>query len=89
MGCRFIFPESDFDLSNLIGSLSVPTSTLIGSATESSSNKFSIAVTRFLMPTVAIIKTLQSSGKPGFEGRKSSVISTFFFLCPPKFSFGI
>ena len=46
MGCRFIFPESDFDPSNSIGSgnLSVLTSTLIGLATESSSNKFSIAI---------------------------------------------
>ena len=44
MGCRFIFPESDFDPSNSIGSrnLSVLTSTLIGLATESSSNRFSI-----------------------------------------------
>ena len=44
MGCRFIFPESDFDLINSIGSrnLSVLTSTLIGLATESSSNRFSI-----------------------------------------------
>ena len=32
MGCRFIFPESDFDPSNSVGSrnLSVLTSTLIG-----------------------------------------------------------
>ena len=46
MGCRFICPESDFDPSNSIGSgnLSVLTSPLIGLATESSSNKFSIAV---------------------------------------------
>ena len=46
MECRFIFPESDFDPSNSIGSrnLSVLTSTLIGLATESSSNRFSIAV---------------------------------------------
>ena len=38
VGCRFIFPESDFDHSNSIGSgnLSVLTSTLIGLATESS-----------------------------------------------------
>ena len=44
MGCRFIFPESDFDPSNSIGSrnLSVLTSTLIGLTTESSSNRFSI-----------------------------------------------
>ena len=44
MRCRFIFPESDFDPSNSIGSrnLSVLTSTLIGLATESSSNRFSI-----------------------------------------------
>ena len=44
MGCRFIFPESDFDPSNSISSknLSVLTSTLIGLATESSSNRFSI-----------------------------------------------
>ena len=44
MGCRLIFPESDFDPSNSIGSrnLSVLTSTLIGLATESSSNRFSI-----------------------------------------------
>ena len=44
MGCRFIFPELDFDPSNSIGSrnLSVLTSTLIGLATESSSNRFSI-----------------------------------------------
>ena len=46
MGCRFTFPESDFDPSNSIGSghLSVLTSTLIGLATASSSNRFSIAV---------------------------------------------
>ena len=46
MECRFTFPESDFDPSNSIGSrnLSVLTSTLIGLATESSSNRFSIAV---------------------------------------------
>ena len=45
MGCRFIFPESDFDPSNSIGfrNLSVLTSTLVGLATESSSNRFSIA----------------------------------------------
>ena len=44
MACRFIFPESDLDPSNSIGSrnLSVLTSTLIGLATESSSNRFSI-----------------------------------------------
>ena len=38
LGCRFIFPESDVDPSNSIGSgnLSVLTSTLIGLATESS-----------------------------------------------------
>ena len=44
MGCRFIFPESDFDPSNSIGSRNLPvlTSTLIGLATESSSNRFSI-----------------------------------------------
>jgi len=44
MGCRFIFPESDFDSNNSIGSrnMSVLTSTLIGLATESSSNSFSI-----------------------------------------------
>ena len=44
MGCPFIFLESDFDPSNSIGSrnLSVLTSTLIGLATESSSNRFSI-----------------------------------------------
>ena len=46
MGCRFIFPESDFDPSNSIGSknLSVLTSTLIGIATEISSNRFSISL---------------------------------------------
>ena len=46
MGCRFIFPESDFDPNNSIASrnLSVVTSTLIGLATESSSNRFSIPV---------------------------------------------
>ena len=46
MGCHFIFPESDFDPSNSIGSrnLSALTSTRIGLATESSSNRFSIAV---------------------------------------------
>ena len=44
MGCHFIFPESDFDPRNSIGSrnMSVLTSTLIGLATESSSNMFSI-----------------------------------------------
>ena len=46
MRCRFIFPESDFDPSNSIGSrnLSVLTSTLIGVATEISSNRFSISL---------------------------------------------
>ena len=46
MGCRFIFPESDFDPSNWIRSrnLSVLTSTLIGLATESSLNRFSISL---------------------------------------------
>ena len=47
MGCRFIFPESDFDPCNSdIGSrnFSVLTRTLIGLATESSLNRFSIAV---------------------------------------------
>ena len=46
MGCCFIFPESDFDPTNSIGSrnLSVLTSTLIGLATENSSNSLSIAV---------------------------------------------
>ena len=44
--CRFIFPESDFNPSNSIGSrnLSVLTSTLIGVATEISSNRFSISL---------------------------------------------
>ena len=44
MGCRFIFPESDFDPSNSIGSrnMSVLSRTLIGLAAESSSNRFSI-----------------------------------------------
>ena len=46
MRCRFIFPESDFDPSNSIGSrnLSVLTSTLIGVTTEISSNRFSISL---------------------------------------------
>ena len=51
MECCFIFPESDFDTSNSIGSrnLSVLTSALIGLATESSSNRFSIAVNQILL----------------------------------------
>ena len=50
MGCRFIFPKSDFDPSNSIGSrdLSVLTSTLIGLPTESSSNRFSMKMETLL-----------------------------------------
>ena len=54
MGCCFIFPESGFDPSNSIGSrnLSVLTSTLIGLATEISSNRFSILLST-LFPVAA------------------------------------
>ena len=77
MGCRFLFPESDFDPSNSIGSrnLSVLTSTLIGLATESSSNRFSILLSTLFPWPLVIIETLQS---PGNRGRKSSVDSTVF-----------
>ena len=75
--------ESEFDLTNSIGSmnLSVLTSSLIGLATESSSNRFSFAVNQISVAHcdhMAIIQTLQSSGNRGFEGRKSKVGSTFF-----------
>ena len=80
MECLFIFPESDFDPSNSIGSrnLSVLTNTLIGLATESSSNTFSIAVNQICRAHCGHNRNLQSSGNRGFEGRKSSVGSTFF-----------
>ena len=88
MGCRFIFPESDFDPSNSIGSrnLSVLTSTLVGLATESSSNRFSILLSTLFPWPLVIIEKLQS---PGNQGRKSSVGSTVFCIRPPKFNFGI
>ena len=35
------------------------------------------------------IETLQSPGNRGFEGRKSSVGSTVFYIRPPKSNFGI
>ena len=83
------FPESDFDPNNSIGSrnLSVLTSTLIGLATKSSSNRFSILLSA-LFP-LGNIETLQSPGNRGFEGRKSSVGSTVFCIRPPKSNFGI
>ena len=87
MGCRFIFPESDFDPSNSIGSrnLSVLTSTLIGLATESSLNRFSILLsTYFPWPLVIIEMLLQSPGNRGLEGRKSSVGSTVFLHTSAK-----
>ena len=42
VGCRFILPESDFDLKNLIGPmyLSVLKGTLIGLTTETSQTSF-------------------------------------------------
>ena len=81
MRCRFIFPESDFDPSNSIGSrnLSVLTSTLIGVATEIRSNRFSISLsTLFPVATGHNRNAAASPGNRGFEGRKSSAGSTVF-----------
>ena len=79
------------DPSNSIGSrnLSVLTSTLIGVATESSLNRFSILLSALFPVAKVTIETLQSPGNRGFEGRKSSVGSTVFYIRPPKSNFGI
>ena len=86
VGCHFIFPESDFDPSNSIGSrnMSVLMSTLIGLATENSSNRFSILLSTLFPWPLVIIETLQSPGNQGFEGRKSSVGSTVFLYASAK-----
>ena len=73
MGCRFIFSKSDFDPSNSIGSrnLLVLTSTLIGLIAVILISRVHYGHNR---------NRLQSSGNRGFEGRKSSLGSTFFFI---------
>ena len=66
---RFIFPESDFDPSNSIcpRNLSVLTSTLIGLATESSSNRFLISLsTLFPVATGHNRNAAAKSRKSGF-----------------------
>ena len=75
MGCRFLFPESDFDPRNSIGSrnLSVLTSTLIGLATESSSNRFSILVSTL----GAIHSTKIPTGPTGKRGPPQKVDQFF------------
>ena len=84
MRCRFIFPESDFDPSNSIGSrnLSVLTSTLIGLATESSSNRFSILLsTLFPVATGHNRNAAAKSRKSRFWRQKKFSGFYSFFVC--------
>ena len=68
MRCRFIFPESDFDPSNSIGSrnLSVLTSTLIGLAIESSSNRFSIPLSTLFPVTTGHNRNAAAKSRKSF-----------------------
>ena len=68
MRCRFIFPESDCDPSNSIGSrnLSVLTSTLIGLAIESSSNRFSIPLSTLFPVTTGHNRNAAAKSRKSF-----------------------
>ena len=83
MGCHFIFPESDFDPSNSIGSrnMSVLTSTRIGLAAENSSNRFSILLSTLFPVATGHNRNNAKSQKSRFWRQKKFSGFYSFFVC--------